>query len=102
MDVAKFPGWRFGPEGEQQLFQSEEQVPEGWTDNPNDHKPKGSKVEPLKQPVVTPPVVSPYDGKTKAELIELIKGRTPTITFNKNWPEKKLIELLVADDKKKA
>lgn len=102
MDVDKFPGWRYGPEGQSQIFQSEDQVPEDWTDSPNDHKPKGSKVEPIKTLVPTPPVVSPYDGKTKAEIIAELEGRASKIAFNRNWPDMKLIELLVADDKKKA
>lgn len=34
----KFPGWRYGPNGEAEIFQKEEDVPEGWTDNPNDFK----------------------------------------------------------------
>lgn len=34
----KFPGWRFGPNGEAQIFEREEDVPDGWTDNPNDFK----------------------------------------------------------------
>lgn len=34
----KFPGWRYGPNGEAQIFEREEDVPEGWTDNPNDFK----------------------------------------------------------------
>lgn len=33
----KFPGWRFGPGGASGLFATEDEVPEGWTDNPNDH-----------------------------------------------------------------
>jgi hypothetical protein len=31
----KFPGWRFGPEGQAEIFNSEDEVPLGWTDNPN-------------------------------------------------------------------
>ena len=28
----RFPGWRFGPNGEAEIFQRAEDVPEGWTD----------------------------------------------------------------------
>lgn len=38
----KFPGWRYGPNGESAIFESEAEVPEGWLDNPNDFK-KASK-----------------------------------------------------------
>lgn len=31
----KFPGWRYGPNGEAQIFEREEDVPEDWTNNPN-------------------------------------------------------------------
>ena len=34
----KFPGWRYGPKGEAEIFQCEADVPKGWTDNPNDFK----------------------------------------------------------------
>lgn len=34
----KFPGWRYGPNGQEGIFQSEADVPKGWTDNPNDFK----------------------------------------------------------------
>lgn len=37
----KFPGWRYGPNGEAQIFEHEEDVPQGWTDNPNDFKKDG-------------------------------------------------------------
>lgn len=30
--MSKFPGWRFGPQGEARVFQSEADVPKGWTD----------------------------------------------------------------------
>lgn len=36
--VDKFPGWRYGPNGQEGVFQSEAEVPKGWTDNPNDFK----------------------------------------------------------------
>lgn len=29
-----FPGWRYGPNGELELFQREEDVPQGWTRTP--------------------------------------------------------------------
>ncbi len=31
----KFPGWFYGPNGEAQIFDREEDVPEGWKDHPS-------------------------------------------------------------------
>ncbi len=36
----KYPGARYGPGGAVGIFQSEEEVPKGWTDNPNDFAPE--------------------------------------------------------------
>jgi hypothetical protein len=33
-DFPKWPSWRFGPNGEAEIFECEEQVPEGWLDSP--------------------------------------------------------------------
>lgn len=30
-----WPSWRYGPEGQSQIFDHEEQVPEGWVDHPS-------------------------------------------------------------------
>lgn len=40
----KFPGFRYGPNGESQIFEREEDVPQGWTDNPNDFMPSNEAV----------------------------------------------------------
>lgn len=40
----KFPGFRYGPNGEAQIFDRAEDVPEGWTDNPNDFKTSNEAV----------------------------------------------------------
>lgn len=104
-NAPQFPGYRFGPNGESAIFNHEDEVPEGWTNNPNDHgnKPRDPAIPP--QPPAPsqpqPPVPSKYDGKSKAELVKELEGRQPKITFNKNWAEKKLIKLLEADDTKK-
>jgi hypothetical protein len=31
----KWPSWRYGPNGQAEIFQSEDQVPEGWADHPS-------------------------------------------------------------------
>lgn len=30
----KWPGWFYGPNGEAEIFQSEDEVPKGWLDHP--------------------------------------------------------------------
>lgn len=42
-----FPGWRWGPDGEARLFQSESDIPKGWVDHPSKvgKKQGGKKVE---------------------------------------------------------
>lgn len=56
----KFPGARYGPGGAAGVFNSEAEVPKGWTDNPNDFLPdaldhdgdgkKGGSPDPLASP----------------------------------------------------
>jgi hypothetical protein len=35
MHMNDFPAWYYGPEGQQQVFQRAEDVPEGWQDHPS-------------------------------------------------------------------
>lgn len=48
----KFPGFRYGPNGQSQIFQSESEVPEGWTDNPNDFKTSNEAVVDVSSSIV--------------------------------------------------
>lgn len=34
-EVDKFPGWRYGPNGQSAIFESEADVPTGWQDHPS-------------------------------------------------------------------
>lgn len=36
----EFPSWYYGPNGEAEIFQSADEVPEGWLDHPSKHPPK--------------------------------------------------------------
>lgn len=75
----KFPGWRFGPDGQKGIFESAEDVPEGWTDNPNDFP--AAKTKP--------------DDPNKASREELylaLEGRG--IPFDKRWKDDRLKALL--------
>jgi hypothetical protein len=33
--IDKFPGWRYGPNGQSAIFESEDDVPNGWEDHPS-------------------------------------------------------------------
>jgi len=35
MAEEEFPSWRYGPDGDARVFQSAEEVPEGWVDHPS-------------------------------------------------------------------
>lgn len=50
MAKQRFPGWRYGPDGEAKIFNSEEEVPDGWARSPSEvgsppAKSNGSGVE---------------------------------------------------------
>lgn len=91
-----WPAWFYGPKGQSEIFQSEEQVPEGWEDHPSKFQRGASKTA----TTPTPPEPSKYKDKTDAEVIEELKKRK--IDHNARWPRPKLEALLVEDDKKAA
>jgi hypothetical protein len=41
-----WPSWRYGPNGEADIFESEADVPAGWHDHPSKHE---TKSKPIKQ-----------------------------------------------------
>lgn len=86
-----FPAYWYGPAGEAEIFQSEDEIPEGWVSHPW----KVGKKAAAKQ---AEPEVSPYEGKTHAELVSLAKHRK--VEFGTNWPATKIEAALIAADKK--
>lgn len=62
-----FPGWRYGPKGELELFQREEDVPKGWSRTPTEPHPldRDGDGHPGGSEPVEPPALS---GMSKAEL----------------------------------
>jgi hypothetical protein len=52
MDFPKWPSWRFGPNGQSAVFESEADVPNGWVDHPS--KVKGFVAEEGTQTAVAP------------------------------------------------
>ena len=62
----EFPAWRYGPNGEAQIFDHKEEVPNGWVDSPakvgkpQPKAPAPKKAEVLKAPETkTPEVKTP-------------------------------------------
>lgn len=46
MEKQLWPSWRYGPNGEAGVFESEDDVPEGWLGHPSEHvKPEPDPVE---------------------------------------------------------
>mgnify|MGYP007100092968 CR=1 FL=1 len=41
----RYPGWRYGPNGEAEIFQCAEDVPEGWYDTPQEAEGKKAKMQ---------------------------------------------------------
>lgn len=98
-----WPSWRFGPDGEAQIFQSEDEVPEGWQDSPakfkagarpevpargdgTDDKETEAKIDALVQ------------GNTQAALVEMLEAMKEvddTLEFAPNWPKVRLATLIV-------
>lgn len=91
----RWPAWRYGPNGQSEIYQNEDEVPDGWEDHPS--KVGGGGRQQRQQQA---PVESPYKDKTDAEVIAELKERK--LEYGEKWPRHKLEALLVEDDKKKA
>lgn len=91
MIIKRFPGWRYGPNGEAQIFQTADEVPEGWTDNPNDFK-KAESAPPA--PVVSPEVPTAADPEpfNRAAAVAFLEARG--VKVKGTWGEKRISEEL--------
>lgn len=85
-----WPAWYYGPNGQSEIFNSEEEVPEGWHDHPSKTERKAKKPAEPKE--------SPYKNQSDAEVIAELKKRK--LDYNERWPRDKLEGLLIEDDKK--
>jgi hypothetical protein len=85
-----FPTWRYGPDGQSAVFQSAEDIPEGWEDHPS--KIKGAS---------DPSEVGPAPRRPgKAEIMkDLKRGGVP---FNPMSPTSELFALLGEHEEKPA
>lgn len=93
-DKVSWPAWYYGPDGAAEIFNNDDEVPEGWQDHPS--KVGGQKA-PKADAVV--PVDSPYKDWDDAKVVGELKQRK--VEFGARWPRNKLEALLIADDKKK-
>ena len=90
-----WPAFFFGPEGASAQFANQDEVPEGWVDDPKKLDKPAAKGKGK-----AAPAESPYKDKTDAEVVAELKLRN--IDFNDKWPRTKLEGLLIDDDAKKA
>ena len=90
-----WPAWFYGPEGQSELFQNHDEVPEGWADHP-------SKVEMGPAPIEEPEAVTEHshvppayeelaNENTHAQLISMIdsaneeRDEEDQIEYAGNW-----------------
>lgn len=50
----EFPAWRYGPNGQSDIFQSEDDVPAGWTDHPSKAETSAGAESGVRTPIVSP------------------------------------------------
>lgn len=67
--MEKFPSWRYGPGGQSQIFNSEEEVPAGWVDHPHKVEEKAPKASPSPTKTAEPskPAKQPATEPTKVD-----------------------------------
>jgi hypothetical protein len=94
-EYAAWPAWYFGPDGQKQIFQSEEEVPEGWVDSPD-------KVGAAPEEIIeenNDQVASLIESNTAEGLVGMLEAmyeRDATIEFVKTWPKLRLATTIVA------
>lgn len=87
-----WPSWRYGPEGQSAIFESEEEVPSGWKDHPSAFAKQEDEAPAGRQP--SDPVTEPsiYDAMSMEELRAHLKQKG--INFHPSAKREKLVSLL--------
>lgn len=95
-----WPSWRYGPNGEAEIFEDEDQVPEGWLDHPSKFKaaapaPAANHADsagddPLKA------LIDDFSQKELADHLTEMQKVDETIEFSANWPKAKLAQVILA------
>jgi hypothetical protein len=98
-DVIKWPGWLYNPEtGAGEIFQSEDEVPEGWVEHrdlePVEEAAEEEEAEVELTETDETAIKALMDENTKDELLDLLElmneGRDEPIEFLDSWPKRPL------------
>lgn len=106
-----WPAWRYGPKGESAIFESEKDVPKGWSDQPKKGGEKAVSEKDLSDPhnvpslpenklaeAALPPSIAPVAAEGKEELAGLrehykkVVGKKPYGGWNADTIRAKLDE----------
>jgi len=83
MSKQEWPSWRYGPKGAADIFNSEDEVPEGWQDHPS--KVDGNIDDPEPEKAEEP--VEQETDKVERERINALGGAvTDTNLDAEGWP----------------
>jgi len=115
MSKSKFPGWRYGPDDQSSIFNSEEEVPEGWVaDIAEANKLYASPA--VKTSVKVDVATLPGPDKNRAdelvvvhsqkELVDILEAMNkfregtdkPQIEFLASWPKLRLAATILANE----
>lgn len=95
-EFQEFPAWRYGPNGEAQIFKDPAEVPEDWTDKPQDpDAPKGGSGTELNADDEAA-VKALIDDNSKDDLIAIIDGHNDEadeaneVEYLDSWPKRAL------------
>lgn len=100
----EWPAWWFGPNGESQIFQCSDEVPEGWMDHPAKFKGALQKPDVVARgdgtdaPSVESKIDALLQGNTQATLVDMLEAMKEvddTLEFAPNWPKVRLATLIV-------
>lgn len=105
-----WPSWRFGPNGESEIFESDEQVPAGWLDHPAKFTKPVVAAAAITQPVAPAAAAIAATNEqtveklmaefTQANLVGMLEAMAEldeTIEFAPNWPKLRLATTIVAN-----
>jgi hypothetical protein len=102
-EVAKvsWPAWFYGPDGQSQIFQNEDEVPSGWEDHPS--KVGGSEGSAKLSTIEDDD--DRIDGLmayTAPELVDILDQHNDDadeeIEFSKSWPKLKLAKTILENN----
>lgn len=102
-----WPAYYYGPDGQSEIFQSEDEVPEGWEDHPSkvgkDASKSSSATEEAGADLAddNETVQLLINNKTAEQLVQILEDgeeEDDSVEFLKSWPKMKLAKAIVAYD----